>query len=721
MEHERGDEYIRRISTFIRTNERALAEAGVPRRRRNVPKPIETSVLNPLGWFGATDSTSPPKPVNFVIDTHHLFYVLMRLEDVGVDVGTLDVKVDNPSKPMNYINIFQDSDKSDTLSLASFRSSLSTISGLSLGGGWWGRPETPTIDAELKYIYSSFTKLPALILTAPGPKMIAELASEPPNENCLPLDSFKNLQTFECTDIDPRTVLGWDRMSESLRSLTIKRSGLEDVSDIFIGAVLDDQGRREGTTSRSRQRRISGAVSKHASFYSTRLPDTVPEANEESTPTTPQPPAETKLPSYKWAFLRHLSLSDNALTFLPTDPLPYLTTITHLDLSSNLLVSVPPGLSALFNLVSLNLSDNMIDSVLGIYTQLGQILFLNLSHNRLESICGLERLLALERVDLQQNAIDDTAEIGRLAMLPHIADVCIEGNPFVEIEENYRITCFDYFWKEGKNVTLDGTAPGFYERRGLSVALPEQMSSSRPMSKVYSPPVVAVGSAKAQMSPKTLAVDAVLTPAGSSPASGTASLGVPSVGVAAKERRRKNKRIVDLTGEGTEPNDSSSKRHARTRSETGTKQKRQSKDDQSPTPSPQIDVQLSTSSEMQADQLDSAATPLSPPMRRIRRSRHNRRQTEGFPSPTEEIDAPTWPSPVDRAATLSSKSAARRRMLASVYEPANVSPDEVAPESQTRDADAYRRRIEALRSDMGEGWLKVFNQSQMGSPGVASG
>jgi len=146
MEHEPGDDYLRRISTFISTNERGLAEAGLSRRRRGAPKPTETSVLNPLGWFGAAESTPPPKPVNLVIDTHHLFYILMRLEDAGIDVGTLDVKVDNPSKPMNYINIFRDSDKSDTLSLASFRSSLSTISGLSLGGGWWGRPEARTID-----------------------------------------------------------------------------------------------------------------------------------------------------------------------------------------------------------------------------------------------------------------------------------------------------------------------------------------------------------------------------------------------------------------------------------------------------------------------------------------------------------------------------------------------------------------------------------------------
>jgi Leucine-rich repeat (LRR) protein len=716
MEHEPGDEYLRRISTFIRTNERGLAEAGVSRRRRGTPKPTETSVLNPLGWFGAAESTSPPpKPVNLVIDTHHLFYILMRLEDAGIDVGTLDVKVDNPSKPMNYINIFRDSDKSDTLSLASFRSSLSTISGLSLGGGWWSRPEARTIDTELRYIYSSFTKLPALILTAPGPKMIAELATEPPNENCLPLDSFKNLQSFECTDIDPRTVLGWDRMSESLRSLTIKRSGLEDVSDIFLGAVLDDQGRREGTTNRSRRRHISQHVSRQASFYSTRLPDTVPEVNEESAPTTPKSSTEMTLPSYKWALLRYLSLSDNGLTFLPSDPLPYLTTLTSLDLSSNLLVSVPSGLSALFNLVSLNLSDNMIDSVLGIYTQLGQVLSLNLSRNRLESICGLERLLALERVDLRHNAIDDSAEVGRLATLPHIADVWVEGNPFVEIEENYRITCFDCFWKEGKSITLDGTAPGLYERRGLSVAPPEQMSSSRPISNAYSPPVVAVGGVKMQMTPPVSAVDAVLTPVGSSPGSGTASPGLGPAGVGGKERRRKNKRIVDLNGEGSGGDDASLKKHTRTRSEGG-KNKTQAKDRSPSGAPPQIEVQLPTPSlETQAEQTTSS------PTRPVQRFRHVRHQTQGHPSPTEESHTPAFLSPTNRTATFSSKSSARRsRASASVYEPATVNAAASA-DSQTRDAEAYRRRIEALKSDMGEGWLKVFNQSQMGSPGVALG
>ena len=146
--------------------------------------------------------------------------------------------------------------------------------------------------------------------------------------------------------------------------------------------MLDDQARRDGSLKDQRSRQI------------------------------PRP--SSVLSSYKRGLLKHLSLADNALTFLPTDPLPYLVSIMHLGLSSNLLVSVPHCLSVLHNLVSLDLSDNMIDSVLEIFTHLGRVLYLNLSGSPLESICGLERLTALERVDLCFNHVDESAEVGRL-------------------------------------------------------------------------------------------------------------------------------------------------------------------------------------------------------------------------------------------------------------------------------------------------------------------
>lgn len=657
MEPQPGDDYLRRIATFIRNNEMGLAEAGFVRRRRVQRRHStnNTSVFNLAGWFSydsQTPSPAPPKPVTFTIDTHRLFYVLMRLEALGIDIGTLDVRVDNPSKPMHYthIDLYPNSDNSDTLSLASFRSSLSAVSGLSLGVGWWGRQEPQTIDAELKYIYSSFTKLPALSIRAPGPKVIAELADEPPNQNALPLEAFKNIQTLECVDIDPRTLLGWDRLAESLRSLTVQRSGLEDVTDIFIGAVLDDQARRDGTTSDSRSRRIPRS---QRSFQSTRLPESVPEDDEDDlTPPVPSPAAP--LSPYKWSLLKHLSLADNALTFLPTDPLPYLTSLSHLDLSSNLLVSIPHGIATLHNLVSLNLSDNMIDSVLGIYTHLGQVLNINLSRNRLESICGLERLMALERVDLRSNHIEESAEIGRLATLPNIVEVWIEGNPLTEYEDNYRTACFDLFLKEDKNIRLDGASPGFYEKRSLSAPLSDRPLSVHTVETLPSPPVVPVGSPKAKASSSTGTRDVTGTPRSgpSSPSRGSPLL----TGAAAGKRKRKVKRIVDLT------------------------------------PVDGIDGQSYSSNK--------GDTVIAPGI--------SVRPASSLRSPSATVRIP-------RPHSTNGKSGHRR--VSTVFDP----PDESQSQSQIRDAELYRARMQALRSDMGDGWLKVFSQSQTPSSGVAAG
>ncbi|KAH9858972.1 hypothetical protein C2E23DRAFT_800788 [Lenzites betulinus] len=724
MEHEPGDEYIRRIAEFIRTHEAGLAAAAPVRRRRTkAAQSSDVSVFNPVSWFSSdVSAASNAKPVILSFDPHHLFYLLMRMEALGLDVGSLDIKVDSPARPMNYINFPTNGDRSDALSFVSFRSSLSAVSRLSLGAGWWGRPAPPSVDSELKYIYSSFTKIPAISLHAPEPRLVAEIANEPPNENALPLDAFKNMQSLQCTDIDPRALLGWDRMAEGLRSLTVKRSGLEDVSDIFVGAVLDDQGRREGRISSSRSRRISRGVSRQSSFHSAQIPESVPEGNEDEdddglaepqAPDTPKPALSPQLPSLKWAFLRHLSLADNSLTFLPSSFLTHLTSLTHLDLSSNLLVSVPSGLSALYNLVYLNLSDNMIDSVLGIYTMLGGILTLNLAHNRLESICGLERLLNLERVDLRHNVIEESAEVGRLATLPNIMEVWVEGNPLSEIEEGYRIRCFDFFWKEKKSILLDGSPPGFYEKRYMTSPPPEQMTSSRPLSVAQSPPIVPVGS------PSKITASA--TPRGSplsstptdSPASHPTSPHL--VPPAARGRKKRNKRIVDLDG-GREASDTGSARsasHTTEPSRTASPTKRATRTEQ------HAPSALATQAPSRPSAHSPPLAPSAKPTAVMKpKSRHSRHMTEFAPATNSELAdtadafAPSSHGSLRKSSTVARSAARRARVSASVYEPSK----EDTSESQFREADAFRARIEALRSDMGEGWLKVFNQSQLASP-----
>lgn len=769
--HELGDEYIRRISTFIRTNEARLAEAGFHRRRRRPPPPTSSNAFNPLSWFASDpSSTSAPRPppLAYSTDIHRLFYILMRLEALSFDVGSLDVKVDSPSRPLCYINVLSDTDKAETMSLSSIRSSLSAVSRLSLGVGLWGRPEPPSADQDLKYILSSFTKIPAVSLHAPGPEKIAELSNDPPSENALPLDVFKNLQSLECLDIDPRALLGWDRLADSLWSLTIKRSGLDDVSDIFIGAVLDDQARRAGDIT-SQRRKVGHGPTRQTSFYSSPLPEAITEDTEEGEnptaenvsqplplPSSDSSPDGPQLPSGKWGFLRFLSLSDNALTFIPTSPLPYLTSLTHLDLSSNLLVSVPSGLSQLYNLVSLNLSDNMIDSVLGIYKHLGQVLRLDLSHNRLDSLCGLERLMALERVDVRHNLLEDTGEIGRLSTLPNVSEVSVEGNPFIEIEDNYRVKCFDFFWKEGKSILLDGTSPRFYEKSQLSVQPNQQMTTRRPLSKPYSPPIIPVGGVAATVpTPRHKGAGASSSSSPILSQSGSTHSGSPyTPPVVAKQKKRKVKRIVDFDGEGHTSRARSSSPATRNGAATGHARVALAADPivkdfvaappvRSHSPPPVPDSEVTPKPSTVASKTGSVRRP---------KTRHQRSHTDVIPRPKSppSISLPpgsssTTPPPPSALNTMLSrngpghsslrvkgnKSATRRaRAAASVFEPPGSCDGAGESEGEERgrsvaegmkEAEAFRARIETLRADMGEGWLKVFSQSGMGQAGVRSG
>ncbi|CAJ0883380.1 22479_t:CDS:2, partial [Entrophospora sp. SA101] len=125
-----------------------------------------------------------------------------------------------------------------------------------------------------------------------------------------------------------------------------------------------------------------------------------------------------------WKNLRQINLSDNALTFIPNEPLIYLTKCTHIDLSNNLLIEIPSGLSQLYNLQCLNLSNNMIETITGIYKILGNVTKLDLRSNRIENLCGLERLYSLEYVNIRENQLIDWAEVTRMTELPEIRQIC---------------------------------------------------------------------------------------------------------------------------------------------------------------------------------------------------------------------------------------------------------------------------------------------------------
>lgn len=301
-----------------------------------------------------------------------------------------------------------------------------------------------------------------------------------PGDKSVPLEVFKNVQVLEMEDVDPRTFLGWDRLSFQLRSLSIKRSGLEDVTDILVDAVLNDCKRRRGEKVQHRVRIVHSPNDNDVDEVET---DPSSSASSSPSPRDEDQAAPPPLPSLSWHFLRHLCLAENSLTFVHMAPLHALESLTSLDLSNNLLNAVPPALSLLPNLRSLNVSNNLIDSVLGIPTALPAIEALNLSHNRLESLCGLERLSTLKRIDLRNNEVYDAGEVGRLATLEGVREVYVAQNPLQEEYDDARLEVFVEFAREGlvdvHDVKLDSEAPGYFERQRIAERVPRMRRHTR--------------------------------------------------------------------------------------------------------------------------------------------------------------------------------------------------------------------------------------------------
>lgn len=152
-----------------------------------------------------------------------------------------------------------------------------------------------------------------------------------------------------------------------------------------------------------------------------------PDSASEEEPSTENGEEPRTSLSPRFPNLRHLSIHNGSLLDFPSLPL---SSLTHLDLSHNLLEHLPPSLSSLHSLQSLNLSDNVIRSLRSAHTVLGNVTSLNLARNRIDCVVGLERVLGLERIDLRGNEIEQWDEVGRLAELPHVAEIWYAGNPF---------------------------------------------------------------------------------------------------------------------------------------------------------------------------------------------------------------------------------------------------------------------------------------------------
>lgn len=318
---------------------------------------------------------------------------------------------------------------------------------------------------------------------------------------------------------------------------------------------------------------------------------------------------------------------------------------------------------------------------------LGQVLTLNLAANRIESLCGLERLVALERVDLRHNLVHESGEVGRLATLPNLSAIWIEGNPLVELEENYRINCFNLFRKEGKNMTIEGAGPTFIESRSL-VAFPTFVSP-RVAASVPSPPTVAVGTSPAPASIPT-AIPGPLESTQGSPKG-------------LQPKKRKVRRVVNLGSDKSEGEETIVPERK------GTTRKKPIKGAPAPEPTNDLTAMFTPP----------GRPPAEAPAGSVTVGRHSRVMSMAeAPSPPSR--ALRVRSPTSSSATISTSTARKTRAhVASIF--TAMKPNDVdgiaeeggKPSSPTSDsAEAFRARIEAMQAEVGDSWLKVLTQQQ---------
>lgn len=352
----------------------------------------------PIPYMSLLAATSPnatalsnvpymPLRSSLTLDIHYLYFLLVQFEYLGLEDTHLPVPANGLVETETTTNAETDNTKKPP-SISSIGSVMSTLS-LSTGWQFWSNKQTQQgerpLHEDIVWIHRYLAKVTALKLhlnlftdkgvTRSGQRTIRgyEHPMALDGSISLSLKCFKHLQYLELSNVHPRCIEDWATLKTSLTSLTIKGANVDNATDVV--------GQEE-----------------------------------------------------PWTQLKMLSLSDNSLTTLDHEPTQLLRSLTHLNLSSNLLIDTPASLATLYNLSSLNLSHNMISFTTGIYTVLGNIQELDLRGNRLTMLAGIDRLWALERLDVRDNRIEDVDEVGRLTALPNIYDIWVDGNPFTKFQ-----------------------------------------------------------------------------------------------------------------------------------------------------------------------------------------------------------------------------------------------------------------------------------------------
>ncbi|KAI5845198.1 hypothetical protein DFP73DRAFT_46627 [Morchella snyderi] len=539
MDSEDGQQFIKHLAHFVRTHEKALANAlqlqrRNPRRRDSAPAITGTgshpsSPLNSTSSSGSalaaafslpslSFSSQYIKPQKLSLTPHHLYYLLTRFEELNIPVGSMGVRLENihaESSPANYVSFLRDSSaqskrrnrSSDSLSIHSVSSVKSVMTGMSslwssLGLGTSAELKSArakaALEADLKYLYSAFTKIPCLRLAPDMNSRLIEGFEEFPFDTAVPLLAFKNVSALEICDIDIRQFFGWDQLAERVRSLTVKRGGIEDPAELIIAIVLDDMDKRRSRSAKSQSSPIMSypvpvvptevqsssappsappsptshpvqiggsaptghyhAMSRDPSNASRNSSKTRPRSSSPTRPTSSRNSSAAGAHHHSHRMRRSesgSSHSSSTSTVLPGSPRgtspPTVTPgsprgtpgsprgtspakedpmarkwrfLRHLSLADNSLTSISSfSLIPLANsLSSLDLSSNLFTSIPETLSTLSNLRALNLSNNMIDSLHSLTRnpLPAITALNLRGNRLASIAGIERLLSLERL-------------------------------------------------------------------------------------------------------------------------------------------------------------------------------------------------------------------------------------------------------------------------------------------------------------
>ena len=496
------------LAYFVRTHERALANVLQLQRQSNKPGQQATAGASSSASTAITLSealsrpylsfTTNVKPAKLTLTPHHLFYLLSKFEDLGVDIGPMNVRLENlqhDAAPSNYVSFLghapksrgKQSDADSLKSVSSMRSVVSSMSSLwsnMTKGNSAARKEKQMAQyrEDIKYLYSCFTKIPALKLSPDHRASLISGYEEFPFDTAVPLFTFKNVSALEICDLDFRQFHGWDRISEQLRSLTVRRGHVDDPIDLLRHIVLDDMEKRRKrsfktqlpttpstpgvswptNSPKARQIELTRTISAPGSPFIGQMRGTKSSPKEITldrsgssdgkTPSTP-PQRQRSISPPRPSSSRHASLkkhvrSDSvkyrrssgssgstdhemtprrstsdllALGILPSSKWRFLR---HLSIAENGLTALTVASLAPVadTLQSLDLSSNLFSEVPDALASLTHLRALNLSNCMIDSLQSLSRypLPAITTLNLRSNRLHNLAGIERLFSLERV-------------------------------------------------------------------------------------------------------------------------------------------------------------------------------------------------------------------------------------------------------------------------------------------------------------